>query len=74
MTTPPCRVCGKPDEVICYPDDHALTICPDCCVKAVHPDEETGHQFRYSRYDRDHECLHCGILRSCTDYVEVDRG
>lgn len=72
--TPPCRVCGKPDAVICYPDDHAQTVCPDCCATADHQDGEHGHVWEYSRADRDHECVHCGVLRQCTDYQEFDRG
>jgi hypothetical protein len=67
--TPPCRVCGKPDDVICYPDDHALTVCPDCCEIAEHPDGETGHQFDYDRWEG-HVCRYCGINRNCTKYVE----
>ena len=68
--TPPCRVCLKPDDVICYPDDHSLTICPTCCDTAEHPDGETGHQFEHNRHERDGECRYCGILRRCTRHAE----
>jgi hypothetical protein len=67
---PPCRVCGKKDEVICYPDDHSQTVCPECCDKAEeHPDGEKGHQFYYDRWEG-HLCRYCGIPRNCTDYEE----
>ncbi len=73
MPTPPCRVCGKTDPVIQYPDAHELTICPDCCGNvAEHPDGEKGHQFDYDRWEG-HYCRYCGIPRNCTDY-EPDRG
>jgi hypothetical protein len=62
-----CRVCRKSDPVLCYPDDHALAICPECCAKVVeHPDGESGHQFIYA--EREHFCTYCGIDRACTDY------
>ncbi len=70
MATPACRICGKPDAVICFPDDHAQTICPDCCATTEHPDGETGHEWKYTPYDRDHECQKCGVLRRCTSYAE----
>ena len=67
---PPCRVCHKTDNVICYPDDHALTICPDCCDKCLeHPDGEKGHQWDYDKWERDDVCRYCGIQRRCTDHV-----
>ena len=72
--SPPCRVCGKADPVIVYPDDHAQTICPDCCGTAEHADGETGHVWEYDRWERDWVCVHCGILRRCTEYSEPDRG
>lgn len=75
--TPPCRVCNKSDGVICYPDDHSLTICPDCCAKVVeHPDGEKGHQWEYDRSERQHICTYCGIFRNCTEWVDtfIDRG
>lgn len=68
MATPPCRVCGKTEPVLCYPDEHELTICPDCCAKAEHPNGETGHDFVYDRHERDHACYNCGIFRRATDY------
>ena len=67
--TPPCRACGKSDSVICYPDDHSLAICPDCCAKVEHLSGETGHVFEYDRGERDHVCTECGLARSCTDYA-----
>lgn len=68
MTTPPCRACNKTDDVICYPDDHALTVCPACCAKTQeHTDGESGHQFYYERGEG-HMCRYCGIPRDCTDY------
>jgi len=72
MPSPPCRVCGKPDAVICYPDDHSQTICPDCCPKAEHADGETGHQFDYDRAERQHECRYCGIPKNCTEHAFDD--
>lgn len=68
MLTPPCHICKSADEVICYPDDHSETVCPDCCPKAVHTNGETGHEFQYERGNRQWECIHCGIPRDCTDY------
>lgn len=76
-TAPPCRVCKKVEPVLCYPDDHALTICPDCCDKVEeHPDGEKGHQWEYDRGDRQHICKYCGIPRNCTEYEDnfIDRG
>jgi hypothetical protein len=60
--TPPCRVCGINAEVICYPDDHSQTICPDCCGKS-----EDGHEWKHDYWERDHVCEKCGIARRCTD-------
>lgn len=57
---PPCSICASADNIICYPDDHALTICPDCCARAEHPDGETGHQYSYEPGERDHFCDRCG--------------
>jgi hypothetical protein len=70
MPTPPCRVCQKTDPVLVYPDQHGMTICPECCAKAEHPDGEKGHQFKYDPADRTHWCDYCGIDRKCTDYEE----
>ncbi len=72
MATPPCRACGKADDVIVYPDDHALTICPDCCDKASHPDGETGHQWEYDKWERDRVCVYCGIPWRCTEHAWDD--
>lgn len=72
MSSPPCRVCKSNKEVIVYPDDHTLTICPDCCDKAEHPDGETGHVWEYDRWERDRVCIHCGIQRRCTKYAFDD--
>ena len=58
-TTPPCRVCGKSEPVLCYPDDHSQTICPDCCPKSEHANGETGHEIIYARGEG-HYCTHCG--------------
>lgn len=67
---PPCRVCKKTDDVISYPDDHSLAICPGCCDKVEeHPDGEKGHQWEYDKWDG-HYCRYCGIPRNCTSYVE----
>jgi hypothetical protein len=68
--SPACRVCHSNQHVICYPNDHAQTICPECCAKAEHADGETGHYFVYERSERRHECRYCGIPRDCTDYQE----
>lgn len=68
MTSPPCRVCGKPDDVISYPKDHSQTICPTCCEKAEHPNGETGHYFYYDQGERTHLCDACGIDRKYTEY------
>src|SRR5262245_9600664 len=70
--TPPCRVCGKTGEVICYPEDHSQTICPDCCKKAEHADGEDGHVWVYSKSERGDECKHCGIPKCDTDYDFTD--
>lgn len=67
---PPCRKCGNNKDIIVYPDDHALTICPTCCKTAQHPDGEDGHQFEYQRDERRHICKYCGIPRDCTDWEE----
>jgi hypothetical protein len=61
-TSPPCHVCGKPDNVICYPDDHSKAICPDCCGKS-----EDGHDFEYERTERGKVCTRCGIPRNSVD-------
>jgi len=66
--SPPCRVCGKADDVISYPDDHLLTICPDCCEKTEHPNGEIGHYFYYDRDERARICEACGVNRKYTDY------
>lgn len=74
--TPPCRACGLSEKVICFPDNHALAICPDCCDKtAEHPDGENGHQWEYDKWDG-WQCRYCGIPRNCTEYEEayIDRG
>jgi hypothetical protein len=65
--TPSCRVCGKNDDVGCYPDDHSQTICVVCCPRAEHADGETGHQFDWEPGDG-WMCRYCGIRRSDTDY------
>lgn len=71
VATPPCRVCGQTQEVICYQEDKpGETVCPECCQKAEHSDGETGHQFDYKRDERGHTCRYCGINRDCTDYRE----
>lgn len=67
--TPPCRVCGLSEKVLCFPDNHPETVCPDCCDKAEHPDGEKGHQFTHDNWERDGVCDYCGILRRCTDHV-----
>ena len=43
---PTCRVCGKPEGVLCYdPQDHSTAICHECCGKgAEHANGETGHE------------------------------
>lgn len=70
MPTPPCRVCHSAKDVICYPDDHGQTVCPECCDKAEHADGETGHQFDYDRPERSWDCRYCGIPKQCTEYAE----
>lgn len=70
--SPPCRSCGSSEKVICFPDYHAETICPDCCDKADHPDGETGHRWQHDPWERDWECVYCGILRRCTEYAWSD--
>lgn len=64
----PCRVCHSPKNVYVIPKDRSQTICFECCPKVEHADGETGHVFEYERSERDHVCVHCGVLRSCTDY------
>lgn len=66
---PPCRVCGKTEPVLCYPDDHSQTICPECCDKATHADDENGHIWYYDRDERQQVCDRCGIPKSCTKYA-----
>jgi len=76
MPTPPCRVCGKTAEVICYREEQPeLTICPDCCDKADHPDGEHSHQWVYDEWEG-WICTYCGIHRGCTEYEDsfIDRG
>lgn len=70
--TPPCRVCGRTDEVICYPDDHRWTVCPECCDSAEHQDGETGHGWDHDHWERDRVCRYCGIQRRCTEYAWDD--
>jgi hypothetical protein len=70
--TPVCRSCCKSEPVICYPDDHSQTVCPDCCDKAEHANGETGHEWEYDRWERDRVCVHCGIQRRCTEYAWDD--
>ena len=75
METPPCRVCGKIEPVMCFPaeeTDRAKTICPDCCAEAEHDDGETGHVFKYDSGARESICEKCGIPRCCTDYDYTD--
>ena len=75
MTTPPCRVCGKTDPVMCYPLDtaqHAQTICPDCCVNATHDDGETGHVFGYDREARETLCAKCGLPSNADPDYDAD--
>jgi hypothetical protein len=67
--TPPCRVCKTAREVLCYPDDHGQTICPECCPGADHADGEHGHQWDHDRWDGWY-CRYCGIPRNCTDYED----
>jgi len=67
MKTPPCRVCGKTEHVGCYPDDHAKTICVECCGGSEHDDGESGHQFDYHRSEG-WTCRYCGVERSATAY------
>ena len=69
--TPPCRVCGKSEPVLCHdPKLPENAICPDCCAKVLeHPsDGETGHVWQYDRYERADACGHCGIFKRDTDY------
>jgi len=76
MKTPPCRVCGKTEPVMCFPieeADRAKTICPDCCATAEHDDGETGHVFNYDASARERICEKCGLPRSCCiddDYID----
>lgn len=67
---PSCRICGKPEPILCYdPTNHATAICPECCGKgAEHANGETGHEWEHDRYERDDACVHCGIFKRCTDY------
>ena len=72
-TTPPCRVCGKTEEVIQYPTDNpAGAVCPECCDKAEHANGETGHEWECDAWERDRVCLHCGVPRKCTPYAWDD--
>ena len=72
VMTPCCRICGSVDDVIGYPDDHSLTICPNCCDDAEHHDGETGHVFKYDQWERGSVCQHCGIPRRDTEYAHED--
>lgn len=65
---PLCRVCKKADPVLCFPQDHTQTICPECCDKAEHSDGETGHVWKYDRGERGNVCDKCGILQRDTQY------
>ena len=67
MTSPPCRICESAERVICYPDDHSNTICPDCCPQAEHDDGETGHQFEFYRGEG-WSCRYCGVERDPDNY------
>lgn len=71
VAVPPCRVCGKSESVVCYPDDHSQTVCPDCCDKVTeHPnDGESGHVWEYDRGEREDICKHCGIQKRCTEHA-----
>ena len=68
--SPPCRLCQSNKDVICYPDDHSQTICPECCDGADHANGEHGHEWEHNPHERDKECKHCGILKRCTQYVD----
>lgn len=65
-------MCGKTEDVIEYPDDHALTVCPECCDKATHHDGETGHGWYYDRHERGRLCRYCGLPKQCTPYSWED--
>lgn len=67
--TPPCRVCNKTTDIICYPDDLCQAICPACCDTAQHADGETGHVWKYDYDERTEACEKCGIDIKCTEYV-----
>lgn len=69
---PACRICGKIDTVICYPDDHSQTICPECCDKAEHANGEHGHEWKHNSNERDYECQQCGILKRFTRHEYSD--
>lgn len=58
---PICRVCGKDDDVICYPEHREEAICPPCCGKK-------GHDFEYDPADKGYVCQDCGVDRRDTDY------
>lgn len=70
--TPPCRVCGRAEDVACFwPDRPEVAICPACCgAGAEHEDGETGHVWKYDRSERDMVCEHCGELARNTDYYD----
>ena len=54
-----CSVCGKADDVICYPDK-GKAYCPVCCGGALKDDGEQGHQYEHDRDERDWFCVYCG--------------
>lgn len=60
---PPCRVCGKTDEIICWnPRQRRLTICPECCRKVDrHHDGESGHRYEREPGTSEHFCAYCGV-------------
>ncbi len=72
METPKCRICGKTEWVGVYDPEHLeRAICVECCPKATHWDEESGHQFYYESGEGQ-MCQYCGIRRNDTDYDYYD--
>lgn len=65
---PPCRVCGKTEQVAIYREDAPeRTVCMDCCAAAQHHDGEDGHQFSH-HHGTGWACDYCGVDRNPSNY------
>lgn len=47
-----CHICGA--QCNSAPQLSARPICETCC---------TDHEFEFDHFDRNHYCIHCGIMR-----------